>query len=164
VNFLPACLVGPVYEYTDFENYLNRTGDYVSIPNTLPPTLKEAGVFVLALAYYAATSIFPISNIPEATFAEYSLPYKFFYCVLCITHIELKYVTAWSLGMVSMRASGITYNPRKNTKKEDGTVVAYNFGRIEVNNMTKFYLEPNMKVKVDNWNISVQWALRRYIY
>lgn len=30
--------------------------------------------------------------------------------------------------------------------------------------MTKFYLEPNMKVKVDHWNISVQWALRRYIY
>lgn len=30
--------------------------------------------------------------------------------------------------------------------------------------MTKFYLEPNFKVKVDHWNISVQWALKRYIY
>ncbi len=25
VNFLPACLVGPVYEYADFDRYLNRT-------------------------------------------------------------------------------------------------------------------------------------------
>lgn len=66
--------------------------------------------------------------------------------------------------MISMRASGITYNPSKNQKSEDGKVVAYDFGRVEVNNMTKFYLEPNMKVKVDNWNISVQWALRKYIY
>lgn len=36
VNFLPACLVGPVYEYIDFEHYLNRTGDYANIPSTLP--------------------------------------------------------------------------------------------------------------------------------
>ena len=42
--------------------------------------------------------------------------------------------------------------------------MSYDFGRVEVNNMTKFYLDPNMKVKVDNWNISTQWALRRYIY
>ena len=30
--------------------------------------------------------------------------------------------------------------------------------------MTKFYLEPNFKVKVDYWNISIQWAMKRYIY
>lgn len=42
--------------------------------------------------------------------------------------------------MVSMRASGITYNPRNNIKAEDGSVTTYDFGRIEVNNMTKFYL------------------------
>ncbi len=65
--------------------------------------------------------------------------------------------------MVSMRASGITYNPKENKTKQDGTI-EYDFGKVEVNNMTKFYLNPNMKVKTDNWNISVQWALRRYIY
>lgn len=66
--------------------------------------------------------------------------------------------------MVSMRASGFTYNPKYNQKNEKGEIVNYDFGRVEVNNMTKFYLDPNMKVKVDHWNISVQWALRRYIY
>ena len=30
--------------------------------------------------------------------------------------------------------------------------------------MTEFYLNPSFKIKVDHWNISVQWALRRYIY
>lgn len=66
--------------------------------------------------------------------------------------------------MVSMRASGFTYNPKNNQKNENGEIISYDFGRVEVNNMTKFYLDPNMKVKVDHWNISVQWALRRYIY
>lgn len=49
--------------------------------------------------------------------------------VICITYIELKYVTAWSLGMVSMRASGFTYNPIKNTVAEDKTI-NYDFGRV----------------------------------
>lgn len=49
--------------------------------------------------------------------------------VICITYIELKYVTAWSLGMVSMRASGFTYNPTKNKVVNDQTIV-YDFGRV----------------------------------
>ena len=35
VNFLPACLIGPVYEYRDYEDYLNRVQDYVHIPSPL---------------------------------------------------------------------------------------------------------------------------------
>lgn len=35
VNFLPACLVGPVYEYKDYDDYLHRVHDYTHIPNPL---------------------------------------------------------------------------------------------------------------------------------
>jgi hypothetical protein len=42
--------------------------------------------------------------------------------------------------MMGMRASGFTYNPSKNQKNAAGEVVQYDFGRVEVNNMTKFYL------------------------
>jgi hypothetical protein len=84
------------------------------------------------------------------------------YIIICITHIELKYVSAWSLGMMSMRASGITYNPSKNVVNKDNSI-SYDFSRIEVTGM-KFYTAPSFKVKADNWNMSVQLALRRYIY
>ena len=30
--------------------------------------------------------------------------------------------------------------------------------------MTNFYFAPSIKVKTDNWNMSIQTALRRYIY
>jgi hypothetical protein len=83
--------------------------------------------------------------------------------VVCITHIELKYVTAWSLGMMSMRASGITYNPAKNVVNKDNSI-SYNFTRVEVTNMTDYYFAPAFKVKGDSWNMSVQVALKRYIY
>jgi D-alanyl-lipoteichoic acid acyltransferase DltB (MBOAT superfamily) len=68
VNFLPACLVGPVYEYTDFENYLNRRRDFTSIPNTLPAVFREAGVFLLSIALYFGSSYF---HIDRAVWAEF---------------------------------------------------------------------------------------------
>ncbi len=30
--------------------------------------------------------------------------------------------------------------------------------------MTNFYFAPSIKVKADSWNMSIQTALRRYIY
>lgn len=75
------------------------------------------GTFLFSLVLYGITSIFPIERITEPEFFSYNFPYKLLYVVLCITHIELKYVSAWSLGMASMRASGLTYNPIKNVKK-----------------------------------------------
>ena len=71
---------------------------------------------------YAGSSFFPLESIAEPFFGDYNFFYKLLYCVLCITHIELKYIAAWSLGMISMRASGFTYNPSKNKKGPDGTI------------------------------------------
>ena len=62
VNFLPACMVGPSYEYVDFDNYLHRRGDYASISNTLIALFKETGVFVFAFALYLSSSYFDIDK------------------------------------------------------------------------------------------------------
>lgn len=40
VFFLPACLIGPVFEFRDYEDYLNRKGDYENIPSTIKPAVK----------------------------------------------------------------------------------------------------------------------------
>lgn len=163
VNFLPACLVGPVYEYADFDNYLHRRGDYVSIPSTLSAMLREGGVFLLSLGIYFGTAYFHIDRTVTEEFNEYSFFYKMVYILICITHIELKYVSAWSLGMMSMRASGITYNPSKNIINKDNSVTN-DFGRVETTGMMKFYFDPSLKVKADHWNMSMQAALRKYVY
>lgn len=65
--------------------------------------------------------------------------------------------------MISMKASGFTYNPSLNHKREDGTV-DYNFDKVKVTDFAKFFLSSSLKVKAEGWNISVQVALKRYIY
>lgn len=55
VNFLPACLIGPVYEYRDYEDYLNRVQDYVHIPSPLKAMAKEAAIFGVSLVLFFLT-------------------------------------------------------------------------------------------------------------
>lgn len=82
---------------------------------------------------------------------------------MIIFSTEFKYISAWSLGMISMKASGFTYNPGLNCTRADG-VVEYNFDKVRVTDFGKFFFSSTLKVKAEGWNISVQVALKRYIY
>lgn len=68
-------------------------------------------------------------------------------------HQEFKYITVWSLGLVSLHFSGITYRAG-----ESG------FNKIQVTKLREVYLNPSLKIKAESWNMSVQIALRKYIY
>lgn len=73
---------------------------------------------------------------------------------------RFKYYAAWSLGMVAMNATGLTYNP----KVDDKGNFTNNWDRIVVSNIWDFEMDPSMKKKQDGWNIPIQVALKRYIY
>ena len=81
-----------------------------------------------------------------AEYASYSLWYKFIYIYLIIFSTEFKYISAWSLGMISMKASGFTYNPGLNYTRADGTV-NYNFDKVKVTDFGKFFFSSTLKVK-----------------
>lgn len=59
---------------------------------------------------------------------------------------------AWE-GMISIHASGISY--RKEADK---------FDKIQVNRIFDFFFNPSLKIKIESWNMSIQVALKRYIY
>lgn len=85
-------------------------GDYQSIPSRLAPMLFEARTFLICLVCYFLTDPFEILYTTTEEFAAGSYLYKMLFIGGVILHIELKYITAWSLGMIGMHASGITYN------------------------------------------------------
>lgn len=66
--------------------------------------------------------------------------------------------------MISMKISGFTYNPSKNKLNSDGSVEEYNFNKVQVTDLYQFYVKPSIKEKAEGWNMSVQNALRKYIY
>jgi hypothetical protein len=48
--------------------------------------------------------------------------------------------------MISMKASGFTYNPGLNCTRADG-VVEHNFDKVSVTNFGKFFFSSTLKVK-----------------
>ena len=79
-------------------------------------------------------------------YAQQSLCYKFLYIQLIVFSTEFKYISAWSLGLISMKASGFTYNPSHSVRKQDGTV-EHDFDKVRVTDFIKFFLNPSLKVK-----------------
>lgn len=77
-----------------------------------------------------------------------------------VWHSQLKYICAWSLAISAVKASGLGYQI---VKDKDGKVIS-NFERVRMNSIIAFFFSPSFKVKADSWNISIQQALRKYIY
>lgn len=124
---------------------------------------KEALIFVTTLILYLGGSSIKVEDLVTPWYADQSLAYKLFYPFLIVMTIELKYISVWSLGMISMKASGFTYDPSQSIKNADGTI-EHNFERVKVSDLVKFFLNPSFKVKGEGWNASVQNALKKYIY
>ncbi len=99
--------------------------------------------------------------LSDEFYHNYNILYKMLYMSLAIFAFRFKYYAAWSLGMVSMNATGITYNVEKN---ENGQMVKEKWDRVHVSDVWTFEMDPSMKKKADAWNQSVQLALKRYIY
>jgi hypothetical protein len=49
-------------------------------------------------------------------FSAKSIFYKIIYMTVAIFAFRFKYYSAWSLGMLGMNATGITYNPKRDSK------------------------------------------------
>lgn len=103
-------------------------------------------MFVGSLAVYFATGQFKIDDLLTEEYANYSLWYKFVYIYFIIFSTEFKYISAWSLGLISMKASGFTYNPSLNHTLQNGTV-DYNFDKVRVTDFSKFFFSSTLKVK-----------------
>lgn len=54
--------------------------------------------------------------------------------MVSIVGVRFKYYSAWSLGMVSMNATGITYNP----KLDEHSRIVNNWDRVRVSNIWDF--------------------------
>ena len=58
VFFLPCCLIGPVFEFRDFEDYINKREEYENIPSNVKAVLNESKIFLCCLAIYVGTMKF----------------------------------------------------------------------------------------------------------
>lgn len=88
-----------------------------------------------------------------------SLPSQLLYIMIMMQGVRMKYYAIWSLSMVGVKASGLSYQ----IVERDGKVTD-SHDKIQVANILNVEFGSSFKVKVDSWNMSVQQFLKRYVY
>ncbi|CDW82076.1 UNKNOWN [Stylonychia lemnae] len=106
-----GCMLGPYFEYKDFINLMNRSGDYEKIPNTVLPSLKIYGQAIVLLALFAGVQILlPPNFIFTEDFGEKNFFYQFGYMYLSLSNRRFQFYAAFRLLESSAVASGLGFN------------------------------------------------------
>ena len=87
VFFLPSAMVGPAFEYRDYEDYINRKGDYEKLPSTLKAGFNELLVFIMTIGIYVGLSKFELFYTVSEEFKAQNILYKLGYIGVAIIEV-----------------------------------------------------------------------------
>jgi len=163
-HFLSYCffygnaLVGPSCEYRDYEDFINRKGDYKKIPSTLLPSLgylfSGLGFLVLVVKF---SKEYSNEKCAEPEYAEKSLWGKYLFMSIAEQLHRFKYLIAWCFANANVTAPGLNYNPK-------GKSFFEKFGKILTVRPWDHEVADNTRDKLEAWNIPNTLWLRNDVY
>jgi lysophospholipid acyltransferase len=155
--FFPTFLIGPVIEFKTYIAFIERQDHFASIPAPFMEALKRMmqGVVLMALVV-SIGSWWSYDYLITEEFYQQSFVYKIGLFWLLGEANRLRFYMAWKFCEAGAVSSGLGYKGTKSTGPDWDGVKGINVLGCE--------LAPNIKVLLDNWNISVADWLRRYCY
>ncbi|CAK88292.1 unnamed protein product (macronuclear) [Paramecium tetraurelia] len=152
IFFFAGSVLGPCFDYYDFDQFINEDKEYKSIPSTIKETLRLLKNAVICMGIFLFTEkYFPLHFVTTEEFGTYNVLYQTLWFNIMVAIQRTKYYGGWQLGEMSMASCGITYQGDGKFEKIKAVDVDWD-------------LTYNMKDKVEKWNISIQTWLRRYVY
>ena len=110
IQFLPSCLVGPAFEFTDYSDYLHRRNDFSHRISTVRPALEEmARSLICSGVYVLLGTFFKGVYLVSEEYSKSTLLFQFGYVMLLVLGVRMKYYAVWFLSMVGVKASGLSY-------------------------------------------------------
>ncbi|ETN45610.1 uncharacterized protein HMPREF1541_09442 [Cyphellophora europaea CBS 101466] len=172
VLFFPSLMVGPAFDYADYNSYIN-TSMFDSPPGKpAPPTKKSrriprsgrpalmkclTGLAWLG-AYLALSPRFNTAAVTSRDYMSYSLLRRIGMLWALGIATRTKYYAVWTLTEGACILSGLGYNgmsPSTNTPRWD---------RLENVNPFGIELAQNSRAYLENWNKNTNYWLRNYVY
>lgn len=172
VLYFPSLMIGPAFDYIDYDNYINTTMFDTPPGKPAPPTKKSrriprsgrpslvkcaTGLAWLG-AYLALNPYFNADAVTSDEYMSYSLLRRIFMLWALGISTRTKYYAVWTLTEGACILSGLGYNgmsPTTNTPRWDRLENVYPLG-IELAQNSRAYLE--------NWNKNTNFWLRNYVY
>jgi len=156
--FYASSLVGPAFDFREYIDFVNVSGEFASIPSSFFAALYQltAGFICLVLTVVLAA---PCSPKLAATQDFVNLPWwrrvLFMHAASFVTRV--RYYTAWSFATANCIKSGFSYNGKdKNGKDQWDRVVSVRIVHHETSD--------NLKDRLEDWNTSIQVWLKRYVF
>jgi len=156
--FYVTAVVGPFIEYKDFDDFINRKGQFAKKYKTFGASF----LFLLsAFAFTAVLSIWGPTFAPDymitEEYANRSIWYRLLYFNIMLNMIKVKYYAGFMFGNANITAAGLSYD-------ENATNFFDRYSKISCVKPITNEMSTNFKEKIESWNCSAQSWLRNYIY
>lgn len=149
-NYLGG-MVGPVYSYEEWDHFIRQTFPESAI--NVPELLRAVRDVVLCFALYALGPIlFDSSLLEKPRFRELNVVLQVGVITIEAVILRARYVIAWRLESIQV----ILANVRDSESQYREHVQTISVQNVELENSTK--------IRIDNWNISIQKWLKNCIY
>ena len=161
-----GCCVGPFFEYSDFKNWIEMTGDYKDAPRgmsggwaTLVPAIFKMiqGFIWLGIhIVFVVVGGFSVYYCGTKEFVDYkTFPHRVGYYYLAMTGQRFMYYTPWALTDAAVIACGLGYRGKK-----DGNV---NWDRIVSISVYDLETSATPIKSMGYWNHMISEWLNRYV-
>jgi lysophospholipid acyltransferase len=157
VFFFPCSLIGPIFEYKDFDMLMRKEGKFANAPSGYFLGLKMVIVGILCILSfdYLYANIVSAEFTISDEFVSHNIMWRMGYLLVLGCVIRLKFYSGFYIAQGSVDAVGLSYSGSNLGKHEwEGVLTC---GRY-----TEF--AGSAKESLDQWNKSVQCWLRRYVY
>ncbi|KAI9105377.1 MBOAT, membrane-bound O-acyltransferase family-domain-containing protein [Phlyctochytrium arcticum] len=159
VFYFPAFLVGPSFEFRDYQKFIRREAPYDNVPSCFVPTVRAVGAALICFfLFFKFGSQWSYMYCLTDEYQQSSFLYRLFYLQIAGGLARTKYYIAWKLSEGACDLTGIGYNGRDPKTGEE------RWDRIQNIPIRKFELAENPKKALEYWNKNTGLWLRRYVY
>lgn len=158
LTFYAGFVLGPVYEYADYVQFIREEGEFKEVPCPIRRSATQFLQGVLCIcAFTPLLAHFPLSDLLDPSWTSNPAWYKFISYNAVMLGYKLQYYSCFRLCESGIIASGLGFNGFNPDKTP-------NWSRVRGINILKSEFGETLKVMIDNWNISVALWLRRYVF
>lgn len=157
IHFFPSCIVGPFFEFSDFQQFINKSDKYSNVISTTKHSLLKFLTGLLVIAFWVNISNFSsadflVSYLKTTNHTQSSKLYLAFVFYTRFLH-RFRYYIGFYLSDAAFSASGLSY------RQEENDLNGYS-------NADLISCESTINVKefFKYWNISNHIWLKRNVF
>lgn len=159
---LQSSIIGPSFEFKDWDDFLNNRGDYAKMAHFVnyPRAFIRYFQGILCFGVAAVCGVyFPPNEMIEVAFGDHWYPYKILHLYFAMMAVIWVYFAGFCCVEANLIACGFSYTRKTNDKN----LVTENFNSVRLISITPIIFGTSFADYGTNWNIQIHNWLKYYV-